>query len=583
MIGLLENVKKFFYIDKWKKNKKKKISRKQLFSFFQIFSKLEKIIFSLFLLLLISASIGWWKLSFLQNTEIIPADGGILKETIIGQPQSLNPLFSPLNDADRDISELIFSGLLKYNKNGELVEDLAKEYKLYEDGKIYEFSLKDNLLWSDNKEITSNDIIFTIETIQDPEIQSPYRLTWQDIKMEKVDEKTVKFILPNTYPSFLENFTLKILPAHIFEEIEPQEFSSKPQKKIICSGLFKIKSIERKNEENITKVILEKNPNFYAKTPFLDEIELTFVKNGADLLKSKGGATNLPDISPVNKDYLEDDFKIYSLSLPRYFALFLNQENKILSQKEIREALSLAITKEEIINEVLSGEGRIVDGPLLPENKIEGDCIKYEFNIENAKKKLDEAGWKDENNDGIREKILEEGQEATPLELNLFTVDQTILNKTAEIVQKQWEEIGVKLNIQAIEGEKLRQDHIAERKYDILLLAHGLHMIPDPFSFWHSTQKESPGLNLSLYQNNEIDELLQSSRQELNDEERKKQLQSFQQKLTNDIPAIFLYSPHYLYAIKKEIKGIDGKYIIDPSKRFIGIEKWYINEKRVKK
>jgi len=539
-------------------------------------------LFFSFLALAVTAGMCWWRLDFLENTKVVAADGGILKEAIIGQPQSLNPLFAMLNNADQDIVELTFSGLLEYTNDGELKESLAKEYQISEDGKTYQFTLKDNLLWSDGEPITADDVLFTIETIKNPKVQSPLRLTWQDVKVEKVDEKTIKFSLKEPYSPFLENFTLKILPSHVLKDIDPQELSLSQQKiSTISSGPFKIKTIERDKENKIKKIIFEKNQKFYGKSPFLLEVELTFVNNENELLKLKNNETSLANISPENKNKLRKEFKTYSLFLPRYFALFLNQENAILSQKEVREALALATPKEEIIKEVLMGEGRIVDGPFFEENRIGEDFKKYEFNLEEAKKVLDDAGWKDTNNDGIREKTLKEGESPISLELNLFTINQPQLQKTAEIIQKNWQEIGVKLNINALEGEKLYQNNIIERNYDILLFAQGLYMIADPSSFWHSTQKEYPGLNLSLYQQDEVDELLEASIKETDFTKRNEILKKFGQKLTEDIPAIFLYSPNYLYAVNKKVKGIQTQFIVNSSKRFIDIENWYINEKRV--
>jgi len=220
----------------------------------------------------------------------------------------------------------------------------------------------------------------------------------------------------------------------------------------------------------------------------------------------------------------------------------------------------------------------------LEENKIGGDITKYSFNLDEAKKILDNAGWKDTNQDGIREKIINQGENPTLLELNLFTVNQPSLQKTAEILQNTWKDLGVKLNIKTLDGEKLYQENISERNYDILLFAQGLYMIADPSSFWHSSQKDYPGLNLSLYQQNEVDELLKKSITETNSEKRKELLQQFEKKLTEDIPAIFLYSPNYLYAVDKKVKGLQAQYYtVNRSKRFIGIENWYINEKRVPK
>ena len=572
---------RLFNIDKWKENKNKWPKKGQWLAFLIAISRTERIILFFLLILGLGAGVSWWRISYLENTKVVPTKGGILREVMVGQPQSLNPLFALLNDADRDISELIFAGLLKYDQEGSLIKDLAKDYKISKDGKIYEFTLEDNLFWSDGEEITTQDIVFTIESVRNPEVQSPLRLIWQEVKVEKTDNKTIKFILPNPYPPFLENFTFKILPYHIFNKVSPQAFILEPPQNLTSSGQFEIKVIEKDSENKIRKIILERNPNFHGKASFLEKIEITFIPTTGDFPTWKNKALSFAGISSEQKSIFKENFNIYKLSVPRYFALFLNQNKSILSQKEVREALAFATPKNEIIEKILLGEARIIDSPFLPENRIEGDFKQYKFNLKKAQEILEKAGWQDKDKDGIREKILKEGEKATPLKLILFTVEQEELKKAAEIIQARWKEIGVKLVIRTLEPTKLLQENIKERKYDILLFGQGLSIIPDPYPFWSSFQKEYPGLNLSLYQNKDVDELLKNSREELNSKKRRGLLQKAQQKITDDIPAIFLYSPYYLYAVRDEVKGIDGKYIVDPSKRFINIENWYIYEKRV--
>ena len=572
---------RLFNIDKWKENKNKWPKKGQWLAFLIAISRTEKIILFFLLILGLGAGVSWWRISYLENTKVVPTKGGILREVMVGQPQSLNPLFALLNDADRDISELIFAGLLKYDQEGSLIKDLAKDYKISKDGKIYEFTLKDNLFWSDGEEITTQDIVFTTESVRNPEVQSPLRLIWQEVKVEKTDNKTIKFILPNPYPPFLENFTFKILPYHIFNKVSPQAFILEPPQNLTSSGQFEIKVIEKDSENKIRKIILERNPNFYGKASFLEKIEITFIPTTGEFPTWKNKALSFAGISPEQESIFKENFNIYKLSVPRYFALFLNQSKSILSQKEVREALAFATPKNEIIEKVLLGEARIIDSPFLPENRIGGDFKQYKFNLKKAQEILEKAGWQDKDKDGIREKILKEGAKATPLKLILFTVEQGELKKAAEIIQARWKEVGIKLVIRTLEPTKLLQENIKERKYDILLFGQGLSIIPDPYPFWSSFQKEYPGFNLSLYQNKDVDELLKNSREELNSKKRRGLLQKAQQKITDDIPAIFLYSPYYLYAARDEVKGIDGKYIVDPSKRFINIENWYIYEKRV--
>ncbi|MFH0987558.1 MAG: ABC transporter substrate-binding protein [Patescibacteria group bacterium] len=554
-----------------------------MLSFLKVIRKVERFVFVFFLLLGLFSGAAWWRLSYLENTKVVPASGGVLREVLVGQPQSLNPLFGLLNDADRDVSELIFAGLLKYDYNGSLSNDLAKDYKISKDGKTYEFTLKDNLFWSDGQEITVQDVTFTLGIIQDSAVQSPLKLAWQEVKVEKKDDRTVKFILPTAYPPFLENFTLKILPYHVFNNIEPQDLIAKPPQNIACSGPFEVNIIETDEENKIKKIIFRRNQNFHGKEAFLESLELTFVQNNTEVPDWRNRANAFTGILPIQEEQFQKNFNINKLSIPRYFALFLNQDNKILSQRDVREALTLATPKNEIIDRVLLGEGRVINSPLLPENRVAGSFEKYEFNLKGAKKILDEAGWKDANKDSIREKVLDGANKATSLKLTLFTVDQDELKNAAAVIQESWKEIGVRLDVKAIEATKLLQENIKERQYDILLFGQGLSFFADPYAFWSSSQIEYPGLNLSLYKNDRVDTLLKEARQESNNQKRKSLLRGAQKQITDDIPAIFLYSPYYLYVLGKEVKGFDGQYIIDPSKRFIDIENWYINEKRVEK
>lgn len=508
-----------------------------------------------------------------------------MNEAIIGQPQSLNPIFAPINNADRDVSELLFSGLLKYNSQGELVKDLAKKFEITNNGKTYKFTLRDDLQWSDGEKITAGDIVFTIESIKNSEVQSPHRLTFEDVELEKVDKSTVKFTLDSIYPPFVENFTLKILPKHIFKDTKSQNFSSKLKEDPVSSGPFKIEKIKETEEENpqIEEISLVRNEE-YQFPVFLDKINLTFKDEEEEAISSQNNFTSLSTLSTDNLEKLSEEFDIRSFKVPRYFALFLNQENKILSDVKVRKALAWASPQQKILEKALDSKGRKINAPLLKEHDIGGDIQKYGFDKEKAKKKLKNASWKVGNEDNnIRKKKLNDEDNPTSLKLDLFTLKQSQLEKTASIIKENWNSIGAKVNVHVLNGDDLRQNHIKERDYDILLLGQSLTMKPDPSFFWHSSQTEYPGSNLSMYENSKVDEWLEKARKETNPKERKKVLRKFQSKITKDVPAIFLYSPNHLYPVKEKIKGIKESYIINSSKRFIGIENWYTNQKRVPK
>jgi peptide/nickel transport system substrate-binding protein len=173
------------------------------------------------------------------------------------------------------------------------------------------------------------------------------------------------------------------------------------------------------------------------------------------------------------------------------------------------------------------------------------------------------------------------GTDSQLLEFTLTTVDQPQMTIVAEEIKKEWQEIGVKININKLPISQIEQDYIKPREYEILLFGEVLGAYPDPFPFWHSSQKKDPGLNLSSYQNSEVDKLLENIRISSDVDIRKEKLSQLQNLIIADSPAIFIYSPEYLYLISKDIKGVELEKIVDPSKRFTEIENWYIKTKRI--
>jgi len=215
---------------------------------------------------------------------------------------------------------------------------------------------------------------------------------------------------------------------------------------------------------------------------------------------------------------------------------------------------------------------------------LKEDITRYEFDLEKAKTILEENEWIDNDNDGIREKkISSSDEETTMFEISLITTDWPELSQTAKILKEQWEKIGARINIEIIDSISIQQDYIRPRNYQALLFGEILGADPDPFAFWHSSQKRDPGLNLSLYQNKDADKRLETGRQTLNQEERIKEYIEFEKIITKDIPAIFLYTPTYLYPITKRVKGVSLEKIALPSHRFSQIENWYIKTKRLEK
>ena len=376
--------------------------------FLKILTKEEKISFfifsGLFLISLIFLSINF----YFKITKISPDYGGEYSEGLVGYPRFINPIYAPISDVDRDLTEIIFSGLMKYGSDGKIQPDLVKEYKILDGEKIYEFYLKDKLFWQDGQSLTADDVIFTIETIQNPDIKSPLRPNWLGVEVEKISDNAIRFKLKDESSVFLEIATVKIIPKHIWEKVSPENFAlSQINLDPIGSGPYKLKNLSQDKDGKITSLDLVRNSKYYGRKPYLTKITLRFFDSEEKLVQAfASGAIKGFYLSPTEN--LPPNGIIHSFSLPRYFAVFFNQKNsKILTEKDIRLALNYGTNKNEILDKILLGYGKIVDSPILPDiyGLKEPEKI-YQFDPALAKELLEKAGFQDTDGDGFREKIV---------------------------------------------------------------------------------------------------------------------------------------------------------------------------------
>lgn len=636
-------------------------SLRQMSQTIKVFSIKEKILFFVFLFAFILSAAYLIALCFCDNIEVVPDFGGEIREGIVGQPQHINPVYSSVSDVDSDLVELIFSGLMKYDKNGQIVPDLIEEYGFEENGKILNFKLKEGVLWQDKAPLTMDDIVFTLSIIQDTEYLSPIRANFQGVSLEKISDTEGKFKLIEGYSGFLENLTeLKIIPKHVFEGILPQDLASDNNLNllnVIGSGPYMIEKIKKNG--SVKFITLKANKFYYGEKPYIERISIYFYGSEEELKTAfQKGSVDLAHLSQASIDNSHISFLT-----PNYFALFLNTQNELLKKESIREALSIAIDKEELISEILNGEGNLINSPILPyfyENENEESIYDPEtaseileandFVLENGERKqivetaadfsltadlrygdtgkqvekLQEclSGMSDIYEDGtissyfgektkeavigFQEKYadeilspanLEQGngivgtltreklneicfpseRKETLLELNIKTTNHSLLTAAAKNIKDQLSELGIKINIETYNNNEIK-NIIRERDYDILLFGEKLGAIRNPLPYWHSTQIFDPGLNLSLWENEEADELLEGIRIEENFED----LMDFSELFNEDNPAIMLYSPNYIYYINdNKIRGVSSGKIISAPQRYSDIENWYIKTKKI--
>jgi len=326
----------------------------------QILSNKERIIVGALSIAIIGSLLATIVVLYYQFTKPVPIKGGEYSEGIVGQPLYINPILALTNDADADLSDLIYSGLFKYDENGNVVPDMAESYEISEDKKSYTVKLKDNLFWHDGEKVKAEDVFYTIQTIQDPEYRSPLRQNWQGVGVEVVDEKTIKFILKSPYAYFLNNLTVGILPQHIWETVPPAnffltEFNVKP----IGSGPYQFLDFEKDADGNILSYKLESNEKYYGKVPFVDKVVFNYYFD-EDSMIDAFNKKQIMGISYISPSRLKDlkssrSSDIHQINIPRYFAVFFNQQrSKVLADRDVRKALSLATDKNQILKEVLN-------------------------------------------------------------------------------------------------------------------------------------------------------------------------------------------------------------------------------------
>lgn len=518
-----------------------------------------------------------------RHTILIPESGGVYREAAVGQPRYLNPILSSASDLDLDITRLVYSSLFKLNQRLELENDLAESYEVSSDQKTYTVRLKTGITWHDDTPFTADDVVFTIRSIQTPDYASPLQSSFQGVEVEKVDDSTVKFTLQQPYALFLNNLTVGIAPQHVWESVPPKNVSLTEQVlKPVGTGPFKFAEITtRRKTGDITNLKLVRNDNYYLDKPYLDEMLFMFYPTHEEatqaLISNQVDGVGFLPLQLADSFKWRASYNIQHLLIPQYFALFFNQnKNDVLADAGIRSSLALATDRDEIVKDALREEADALQLPIPP--GIFDFSERFQtptYNPEAAKQNLEDAGWKDSDSDGIREK------DNKRLHIKITTTDWPEYIRTAELLQQQWLKIGVETEIESLGAGTIQQTAIRPRDYEALLFGEILPAQPDPYPFWHSTQTRSPGLNLALFKDQTVDRLLEEARKEPDQEKRKEKYVTFQEKILNLNPAIILYRPYYLFAQKSKVRGVEVMHGDLPASRFNHVEKWHVRTKRV--
>ncbi len=538
-------------------------------------------VFSIVILFSISFLIGNF---YRSQTEIMPAQGGTYVEALSESPHNFNPILST-NDADRDVSRLIFSSLLKYNERGELALDLASSYGISKDGKTYTIKLKEGVSWHDGEPFNSEDVAFTINAVQNSEYASPIRTSWQGVKVEAPDKNTIILTLKTPYGAFAQNLALLgILPKHIWKIVIPQnfplaEFNLKP----IGTGPYKFSKLQKDSLGRIDSVNLSANENYFAGAPNIKNIILKFYLSEEEAMS----AFNRKEVDGLllqnaqNKSQIRglDNSQLFSLPSLRVYGLFLNTDHKLLGAEYIRKAVNYAIDREEILNKVFSGDGKIAIGPIPPTlSGSSPNLVGYSFDPQKTIEILEKNKWV-KNNAGIYEKKLGKDKEPTPLKFTIITTKSIQL--AATLIRDDLKNTGIDSELKIVSLGELQQSYIKTKNYEVILIGESYTTEADPYVFWHGAAIKDPGLNLSLYNNKKVNKILEDARLISDPVKRALKLEEFQKLVLIDAPAVFLYSPNYIYVVKNNVKNTNLLKLNVSSARFSKINEWNIETERV--
>lgn len=543
-----------------------------------LFSPSDWLVASLFSgMLVLGAAILFVHASLAVSVEV-PRPGGIHREGVIGTPRFINPLIAT-SEVDRDLTTLVYGGLMKHTPQGSVVPYLAKEYQVSEDGLQYTFVLNDSIFFHDGSPITAEDVVFTVQAAKNPDIKSPRRANWEGVEVVAIDEKTVAFTLRAPYALFLENTTMGILPKALWEGVSAEEFpftdlNTNP----VGSGFYRVESIKKNSSGVPVSYTLRSAPTGPVR-PYITRIVFSFYPNTEELeraylAREVDAAHSL--VPPTERGSVLEE-----AVFARIFGVFFNQnQQELFANEVVRRALDRVLDKRALIATVVNGYGSPLSGPLPPQSVVreEADTLSLEERRTLASELLERDGW-ERGEDGVYEKTV--NKETRRLSFSLATSNAPELKAAAETVAESWRALGAEVNLQFFDQNDLTLEVLRPRAYDALLFGLVVGRELDLFAFWHSSQRNDPGLNIALYANITTDKLLETARNDLSPEVRRDSALRAAEEIANEVAAIFLYAPHFTYAHAPELRGVRLTAVATPSDRFLGVESWYLNTERV--
>lgn len=498
-----------------------------------------------------------------------PAYGDTFVEGSIGEATNLIPMLTS-DSASRNIAGLIINGLVKYDKNVKLVGDLAESWDIGQGGLQIIFKLRRNVKWHDGHPFTANDVLFGFQKIIDPKTPTAYAEDFRQVKKAEVlDDHTFRVTYDKPFAPALESWgNMVVLPKHLLEgkDITKSEFGRKP----VGTGPYRFREWISRD-----RVILEANPDYFEGRPYLDRYIVRVIPDLATMfLELKAGGLDLMGLTPIQYQRQTDDgffqanYRKYRYLANAYTYLGYNLLEPKFKDKRVRQAISYAIDKEEIIKVVLLGLGVPASGSYKPGLWFYNpDVKKYPYNPAKALALLKEAGWEDRDGDGILDK------DGDIFQFTVMTNEgNPVRQRTAVVIQERLKRIGIRMKIRVIEWSAFINEFIDKKDFEATILGWTTGFEPDQYDIWHSSKTGKKELNFISFKNSEVDDLLEKGRRTFDQEKRKAIYFRIQELLAEEQPYTFLYVPEALPIVHSRVQGIEPS----PLGITYNFDRWYV-------
>jgi peptide/nickel transport system substrate-binding protein len=534
------------------------------------------------------------------TTILVPAEGGVYSEGLAGAPQYLNPLLSAYNDVDRDLTALIFNGLVRLDARGKPAPDLASRWEIAPDGRTYTVTLRSDVRWQDGVAFTAEDVLFTIGLLQDPGYTGPADLAalWRQVEVESVASggaDALRFTIPEPFAPFLDYLTIGILPQHVLRNVSASELPGHPfNLKPVGTGPFVVDEVVNAGGY-VSQITLSANPTYSGRRPYLSKVEFRFYPDHASVIAAyqAGEIQGIGHVLPGDLPRVRAEPRLNLLSsLSSEMALvFLRLDDPnvaFLQDRRIRQALLYGLDRQALIDRVLDGQGAIANSPLLPGSWAYAPSMgAYTYDPQRAGQLLDEAGWRlsDVAAEGVGRAEADPAQgrvrqrDGSNMVFSLSVADDPLHQALAEEIVRQWRALGIAASVQVIPPGEVHAV-LDERRFQAILVGLDVPGDPDPYAFWHESQIEH-GQNYAGLKSRAISEVLEHARRTTDDAERAALYQTFQTLFAEQLPALPLYYPVYTYAVDENVGGVQIIPLNAPGDRFRNIADWYVIRRRV--